>query len=163
MSRTPACDSSPDPITWHLTFRPSDSHEHNVLNQTIDNPEQYGTPVDDILKAGEISLHSDLPLHGSEANESDRRRCGLTLWYCGRRARALRLNEKGVVVSGHDPSGHWANAARRLRTTKPTSCAFRLRSLRTTTESSMTTMLRVGCLLSMCFHVLAVADPATPE
>ncbi|MEZ6065999.1 MAG: phytanoyl-CoA dioxygenase family protein [Planctomycetaceae bacterium] len=97
----------------HLTFRPSDSHEHNVLNQTIDNPEQYGTPVDDILKAGEISLHSDLLLHGSEANESDRRRCGLTLRYCAADVHAhLGWNEKGVVVSGHDPSGHWANAAR---------------------------------------------------
>ena len=33
------------------------------------------------LKAGEISLHDDGLLHGSEANNSDRRRCGVTMRY----------------------------------------------------------------------------------
>ena len=32
-----------------------------------------------ILKAGEISLHDDGLLHGSEANNSSRRRCGITM------------------------------------------------------------------------------------
>lgn len=97
----------------HMTFRPSDSAEHNVLNQTIDNPEQYGEPVDDVLKAGEASLHSDLLLHGSEANNSSRRRCGLTLRYAAAEVRAhLGWNEKGVLVSGNDPAGHWANPPR---------------------------------------------------
>ena len=31
------------------------------------------------LKAGQISLHNDALLHGSEANNSDRRRCGVTM------------------------------------------------------------------------------------
>ncbi len=97
----------------HMTFRPSDSAEHNVLNQTIDNPEQYGEPVDDVLKAGEASLHSDLLLHGSEANSSNRRRCGLTLRYAAAEVRAhLGWNEKGVLVSGNDSAGHWANPPR---------------------------------------------------
>jgi len=97
----------------HLTYRPSDSAEHNVLNQTIENAEQYGTPVDDELKAGEISIHSDLLLHGSEANNSDRRRCGLTLRYCAAEVRAhMDWNQKGVIVSGSDPTGHWANRKR---------------------------------------------------
>ena len=97
----------------HLTYRPSDSAEHNVLNQSIDNAEQYGEPVDDCLKAGEVSLHSDLLLHGSNANESDRRRCGLTLRYAAADVRAhLGWNGKGVIVSGSDPSGHWANPPR---------------------------------------------------
>lgn len=97
----------------HMTYRPSDSSEHNVLNQTIDNPEQYGHTVDDCLQAGEISLHSDLLLHGSEANESDRRRCGLTLRYAATDVRAhLGWNGKGVIVSGSDPDGHWANPSR---------------------------------------------------
>ena len=97
----------------HLTFRPSDSSEHNVLNQTIENPHQYGEPVDDILHAGEISLHSDLLLHGSEANESARRRCGLTLRYAAADVRAhLDWNAKGVLVSGNDPTGHWGNPSR---------------------------------------------------
>jgi hypothetical protein len=97
----------------HLTFRPSDPSEHNVLNQTIDDVERFGTPVDVELQPGEISLHSDLLLHGSEANTSDRRRCGLTLRYCSADVRAgLGWNAKGVLVSGSDPSGHWANPPR---------------------------------------------------
>lgn len=97
----------------HMTFRPSDPSEHNVLNQTIENVERFGTFVDDCLRAGEISLHSDLLLHGSEANLSDRRRCGLTLRYAAADVRAgLEWNQKGVWVSGSDPSGHWANRPR---------------------------------------------------
>ena len=32
-----------------------------------------------ILKAGEMSLHTDALVHGSHANDSDRMRCGMTL------------------------------------------------------------------------------------
>ena len=97
----------------HLTYRPSSEADHNVLNQSIDNAEQYGTVVYDELQAGEFSIHSDLLLHGSEANASDRRRCGLTLRYCTPDVRAgSEWNKKGVVVRGSDPTGHWANPAR---------------------------------------------------
>jgi ectoine hydroxylase-related dioxygenase (phytanoyl-CoA dioxygenase family) len=96
-----------------LTWRLSEDDEGNVLNQTIADVERFGAPVDDVLRAGEISIHSDLTLHGSEANDSDRRRCGLTLRYCAADVRAyLGWNAKGVVVSGADANGHWANAAR---------------------------------------------------
>ena len=94
----------------HLTWRPSTPEEHNVLNQTVENAEQYGTPVDDCLKAGEISIHSDLLLHGSNANESNRRRCGLTLRYAPVEVRAGQgWNLKGVLLSGDDPERHWGN------------------------------------------------------
>jgi hypothetical protein len=97
----------------HLTYRPSTEAEHNVLNQSIENAEQYGSVVYDELRAGEISLHSDLLLHGSEANQSDRRRCGLTLRYCTPDVRAgSEWNKKGVIVRGTDPTGHWANPPR---------------------------------------------------
>ena len=97
----------------HLTYRPSGSHEHNVLNQTIENAEQYGTVVNDCLQAGQFSMHTDLLLHGSEANQSTRRRCGLTLRYAAAEVRAyLDWNQKGVWVSGGDSSGHWANRPR---------------------------------------------------
>lgn len=97
----------------HLTYRPSDAAEHNVLNQSIDNAEQYGEVVLDELKAGQASMHSDLLLHGSEANQSDRRRCGLTLRYCAAEVRAsLEWQRKGVYVRGTDSSGHWSNNAR---------------------------------------------------
>lgn len=97
----------------HLTYRPSDSTEHNVLNQTIENPEQYGEIVDNELPAGSISIHSDLLLHGSNANDSDRRRCALTLRYAAADVKAhLGWNEKGVCCRGNDSSGHWANRPR---------------------------------------------------
>ena len=98
----------------HLTYRPSADEEGNVLDQTVDDAEQYGTEtIDDELKAGTISIHSDLLLHSSEANDSDRRRCGLTLRYCTPDVRAgLEWNEKGVVVAGEDPDGYWMNPAR---------------------------------------------------
>lgn len=99
----------------HLTYRVAEEEEQSVLRQSVDNVEQYGTPVDDDLKAGEISLHSDLLLHGSEANNSDRRRCGLTLRYCAAEVwsdPALGWNKEGVIVSGRDPRGHWANPSR---------------------------------------------------
>jgi len=97
----------------HLTFRPSTPEEHNVLDQTVEHAEQYGTPVDVELRAGEMSMHSDLLLHGSEANESDRRRCGLTLRYSAAEVRAgLDWNKKGVILRGTDPTGHWADPQR---------------------------------------------------
>lgn len=99
----------------HLTYRESSEADHNVLNQTIENAEQYGTVVIDELEAGEVSVHSDLLLHGSDANESDRRRCGLTLRYCTPDVKAgSNWHAKGVVVSGRDFTGNWANAPRPL-------------------------------------------------
>ena len=97
----------------HLTWRESTPEEHNVLNQTVENAEQYGTPVDDCLCAGEVSIHSDLLLHGSNANTSDRRRCGLTLRYAPAYVRAAQgWNAKGVILSGRDPDAHWGNPSR---------------------------------------------------
>ncbi len=43
----------------HMTYRESTEADHNVLNQTIDNVEQYGVEVVDELEAGEVSVHSD--------------------------------------------------------------------------------------------------------
>lgn len=97
----------------HLEYRASGQGENNVLDQTVDDVKRFGDPYYVELRAGEISLHSDLLLHGSDANTSDRRRCGLTLRYCTPDVRAhLRWNEKGVVVRGSDASGHWTNPPR---------------------------------------------------
>ena len=97
----------------HLTYTLSEEDDSNVLNQTVTGADQFGEPVNVELAAGEMSLHSDLLLHGSEANQSNRRRCGLTLRYCPASVRAgLGWNAKGVIVSGCDPSGHWANPSR---------------------------------------------------
>ena len=90
-------------LLGHLTYTLSEDDDSNVLNQTVEGAESLGEPVNVALRAGEISLHSDLLLHGSEANRSSRRRCGLTLRYCPADVRAgLGWNAKGVVVSGKD-------------------------------------------------------------
>ena len=100
-------------LLGHLTYRLSETDEANVLNQTVEGVEQLAAPVDVELQAGEISLHSDLLLHGSEANTSTRRRCGLTLRYCPADVTAgLGWNQKGVIVAGSDPRAHWANPPR---------------------------------------------------
>lgn len=96
-----------------LAFEVDDDDPSTVLNQRVTDIEEFDPPVDNVLGAGEISLHSDLLLHGSEANESDRRRCGLTLRYCAAEVRAyLDWNLKGVIVSGREPDAHWANPPR---------------------------------------------------
>ncbi|MCX6629571.1 MAG: phytanoyl-CoA dioxygenase family protein [Candidatus Solibacter sp.] len=100
-------------VLGHLTYTLSENDEANVLNQTVTGVEKLGEPVAVELRAGEISIHSDLLLHGSEANQSTHRRCGLTLRYCPADVRAgLGWNAKGVIVRGNDRSGHWGNAAR---------------------------------------------------
>lgn len=97
----------------HLTYHLSETSENNVLDQTVKNADQLGQPLDVELRAGEVSIHSDLLLHGSKANNSDRRRCGLTLRYCAADVRAhMDWNQKGVIVSGSDPTGHWSNQPR---------------------------------------------------
>ncbi|MBP3961072.1 phytanoyl-CoA dioxygenase family protein [Gemmata sp. G18] len=96
----------------HLTYQLSETDESNILNQTVPEVEKYGAPVFVELKAGEASLHSDLLLHGSDANTSDRRRCGLTLRYTPGDVHAhMGWHEKGVVVRGETPA-HWNNRAR---------------------------------------------------
>jgi non-heme Fe2+,alpha-ketoglutarate-dependent halogenase len=99
----------------HLTYRLSEEDENNVLSQTVDHAEQLGAEIDVELRAGQISMHSDLLLHSSRANTSQRRRCGLTLRYCTPEVRALPgfgWAEEGIVISGQDPAGHWGNPSR---------------------------------------------------
>ena len=100
----------------HFRFRDSTKEEQNVLTQTVDDPHQYGETVDVILQAGQMSVHADLLLHGSRPNQSDRRRCGLTLRYCAADVRGThQWNEEGLLVSGEDLSGHWAHPSRPIR------------------------------------------------
>jgi len=97
----------------HLTSQHSRPEDNSVLGQIVENAEQYGELVNVELKAGEISIHTDLLLHGSNANPSPKRRCGLTLRYCTTDVRAsYRWDKEGVVVSGKDSSRHWGNPPR---------------------------------------------------
>lgn len=72
-----------------------------------------GEPVHDVLRAGQISLHADMLVHGSEANRSNRRRCGLTLRYCPTEVRIIDADwargVEAILCRGSDPSGHWTH------------------------------------------------------
>ena len=81
-----------------------------VLNLEARDAEAHGDPVDVTLQAGQFSMHCDLLLHGSEANTSARRRCGLTLRYAAAEVQAFHgWHHKGIVVKGQDAAGNWAN------------------------------------------------------
>jgi len=56
--------------------------EGSVLRMETEGAEELGAPFTNTLRAGQISLHADMLVHGSKPNGSDRRRCGLTLRYC---------------------------------------------------------------------------------
>jgi non-heme Fe2+,alpha-ketoglutarate-dependent halogenase len=102
-------------VHGQIAFEPSRADEKNVLNQTVHNPLRYGgAPVTVALKAGQMSLHTDLLLHGSEPNRSARRRCGLTMRFVSPDVRAYRgWNLKSAVICrGRDPSGHWIHHPR---------------------------------------------------
>ena len=98
----------------HLTFRDSTTAENNVLVQTVDNPADYGDPPVALeTRAGQISLHSDWILHGSEPNRSNRRRCGLAMRYLSADVRAYNsCNAHSIWCHGTDAGGHWANHPR---------------------------------------------------
>ena len=96
-----------------IDFETSDEDSDNVLDQSVQNPQQYGSLLCTPLKAGQISIHSDLLVHGSAPNDSDRRRCGLTLRYCPGRCDRLfglatqrdycewRCRYRNLARSGH--------------------------------------------------------------
>jgi non-heme Fe2+,alpha-ketoglutarate-dependent halogenase len=98
-----------------LDFEKSGEGEQNVLNQTVENAFAFGDqPAHVVLKAGQMSLHTDLLLHGSDANQSTRRRCGLTMRFISPDVRAYRgWNLTGAVVCrGRDRSDHWVHHPR---------------------------------------------------
>lgn len=98
----------------HLDFDMSGADENSVLPQKVRHAENLGKPVCFELKAGEISLHADMLVHGSEPNNSTRRRCGLTIRYASTAVRSLdeSWTQNSVLCRGIDPEGHWANVAR---------------------------------------------------
>jgi ectoine hydroxylase-related dioxygenase (phytanoyl-CoA dioxygenase family) len=61
------------------------------------------------LRAGEISLHDDNLIHGSPANASSRRRCGLTMRFMPPEVRcdpAVWPNFSAILVRGQDRCGN---------------------------------------------------------
>lgn len=81
----------------------------NVLNSGIEESlVDESQAVDFILKAGDVSVHHPNIIHGSEANHSDTRRCGLTIRYIPATTRIL-LGDKPDKFSV-TPEGRWPSA-----------------------------------------------------
>ena len=58
-----------------------------VLGRQVRGADGYDADAVNVLRAGQASLHSDLLLHGSAPNLSQRRRAGLTIRYAAASAR----------------------------------------------------------------------------
>ena len=97
-----------------LTFHDSEATENNVLFQTVREAEAHGEPPVALeMRAGQISLHSDWILHGSQPNRSNRRRCGLAMRYLSADVHAYDgWNVHSIWCRGEDPRRHWANHPR---------------------------------------------------
>lgn len=78
--------------------------------------DEMGEPFTNALKAGQCSLHADMLVHGSLANRSDRRRCGLTLRYCPPEVRITDADwargVEAIVCRGEDATGQWKHHPR---------------------------------------------------
>ncbi len=87
-----------------------------VLGRRAVGVERFGERYVNALRAGQVSLHSDLLLHGSGVNVSDRRRAGLTLRYASMDVRLMEgydyWRKTAVHCRGRDPEGFWYNLPR---------------------------------------------------
>lgn len=97
----------------HLKWRHV-AKEAAVLNQEIEDIGSFGQPVYDELRAGEFSLHADMLAHGSDPNNSERRRCGLTIRYCPPSVRTSvpAWYTGAIICRGSNPHGGWTNHPR---------------------------------------------------
>lgn len=86
-----------------------------VLKRQVVDPDSYGSRFTNSLRAGQISLHSDMLLHGSGHNHSDRRRAGMTFRYAAAEVKPLPGHEywlkPGVHCRGTLPE-HWPHRFR---------------------------------------------------
>jgi len=66
-----------------------------------------GEGVDVPLKAGEMSLHHVLLVHGSGPNTTGDRRIGLAIRYIPPNVRQLKVRDSATLVRGRDTHGHF--------------------------------------------------------
>jgi non-haem Fe2+, alpha-ketoglutarate-dependent halogenase len=101
-------------VRGQIPFEASAAEENNVLGQSVHDPAKWGgAPVPFTMKAGQISMHTDLLLHGSEPNRSQRRRCGLTLRYMPPDVRTREVEHgQGHICRGEDVSGYWVDGGK---------------------------------------------------
>ena len=101
-------------LQGQIAYSESDAAENNVLNQTVHDVDRFGVePVPLVMRAGQMSLHTDWLLHGSEPNNSPHRRCGLTMRFVSPDVEAKKgWNRQGILCRGEDRYGHWPQVPR---------------------------------------------------
>ncbi len=79
-------------------------HEKNLLTrgQEIEVAVDESKAAAVILKAGQMSLHHVMVVHGSGANESDDRRIGLAIRYIPAYVRQVKMRDTATLVRGVD-------------------------------------------------------------
>jgi len=83
----------------HERYESSDA----VLGQQTKGVAELGTPRHLELKAGQISMHADLLVHGSDPNPGPDRRCGLTIRYASAEVAVLpdsKWSRKAIACRG---------------------------------------------------------------
>ena len=86
-----------------------------VLGREVADADRWRDRFVNALRAGSISLHSDLLLHGSPRNASSRRRAGLTIRYAAAEVKAAPgyeyWSKVAIRARGVDESNgaHWGN------------------------------------------------------
>ncbi len=98
----------------HLEFR--EVTGDSALRLETVGVEQLGQPYSNNLKAGQVSLHADMLVHGSLPNMSNRRRCGLTIRYCPPEViftdSQWASKVEAIVCRGRDPYDRWTHNRR---------------------------------------------------
>ena len=88
----------------------------NVLSSELDQEIDREKIVDVVVPAGGVSLHDPYLIHGSEANLSDTRRCGLTLRYIPTTTLIKRDAHPAYLCRGHVVEGlNWYPAWPKFR------------------------------------------------
>lgn len=81
-----------------------------VLHQEVPDVERFGEPAQNTLQAGQVSIHASTLIHGSAANRSNRRRCGLALRYIPSDCGAIGEHAQAVLdnaVPCRGDTGPW--------------------------------------------------------
>ncbi|MDP6121292.1 MAG: phytanoyl-CoA dioxygenase family protein [Rhodospirillales bacterium] len=113
-------------VPHHDTFDPD-----NLLTrgQEIEVEVDPGSVVDVVLRAGEMSLHHVLMVHGSGPNASDGPRIGVAIRYMPTRIRQLAPHRNtATLVNGINTFGHFELERQPLSNMDPAQLAYKVSS-----------------------------------
>jgi len=95
-------------IRWHGKSTDPTANLLSINQEVALNEDEQSRAVDIELQSGQMSLHHGLAIHGSRANPTTRRRCGLAMIYLPTSVKQVRESSLGskwrtVLVRGKNP------------------------------------------------------------